>query len=264
MARIAYTAVLIALLNILVGCQSVNSGTSRLVPERSKLYGSTTEVRVDRAGEADIVEQLAINREAYRLGLDSLVKHYSKVGDNEKFKWAKRELDALDAIPQYKYILEAEVAGPNLKASISIPEANVLFEDGKQLQREAQSLLIITNNDFLRLALDRYDLLIKRFPTSDKIDDAAYEAGQIYESFRDYSIALLYYQRAYEWDPDTIHPARFRAARILDKRLHRYDEALELYKMAVKEEGMYGEHDHWRRFAEQRIVDLYGTGDVEK
>jgi len=264
MARIVCTAVLIALLTVLVGCQSADSGRGHLVPARSRMYSSAGKIDIARTGETDIVEQIAVNRQAYRLGLESLVKYYTKVGDNMKFQWAKKELAELDAIPQYKYITEAEVAGPNLKASTSIPEADQLYEDGKRLQREANMLLVVKDNDLLRLALDKYDQLIRKYPSSDKIDDAAYEAGQIYEYFKDYSIALLYYQRAYQWDPDTIHPARFRAARILDKRLHRYAEALELYRQAIKEEGMYGRYSQWREFAEQRIIDLYATEGEDK
>jgi tetratricopeptide (TPR) repeat protein len=105
----------------------------------------------------------------------------------------------------------------------------------------------------LRLALDKYNQLIKKYPTSDKIDDAAFRAGGIYEYFKDYTIALLYYQRAYQWDPDTIHPARFKAAYILDKRLHRRAEALELYQQVAKKKGQHGKY---KVFAENRIREL--------
>jgi tetratricopeptide (TPR) repeat protein len=178
-----------------------------------------------------------------------------------KLNWAKDELSSLDSIPQYKYIIEAESAGANLRASTSIPEADEIYQDALELHRQAGALLVIKDNDLLRLAADKYDRLIKRFPSSDKIDDAAYKAGEICEYFKDYSIALLYYKRAYQWDPGTIHPARFRAARILDKRLHRYAEALKLYQEAIKTEGAYERYRKWTEFAEQRIIALYAIGE---
>ena len=95
--------------------------------------------------------------------------------------------------------------------------------------------------------------LIRRHPSSNKIGDAAFRAGGIYEYFKDYTIALLYHQRTYQWDPETIHPARFRAAFILDKRLHRRAEALEVYQQAVKKESRY---EIWKEFAEKRIREL--------
>jgi tetratricopeptide (TPR) repeat protein len=109
------------------------------------------------------------------------------------------------------------------------------------------------------LALEKYNRLIRQYPSSDKIDDAACKAGEIYEYFQDYSIALLYYKRSYQWDPDTTQPARFRSARILDKRLHRNAEALELYREAINTEGRYGQLRMWKEYAEKRIKALYKT-----
>jgi len=261
MARIVLTAVVIVLLNVLVGCQSVDSGRGQLMPARTRTsIGAPGVVSVVDAGETDFVEQIAVNRQAYRQGLQLLVGYYTRIGNNMKLNWAKDELSALDSIPQYKYIIDAEAAGANLRASTSIPEADETYQDALDLQKEAGALLVVKNEELLRLAVDKYNRVIKNFPSSDKIDDAAYKAGEIYEHFQDYSIALLYYKRAYQWDPGTIHPARFRAARILDKRLHRYAEALELYREAIKTEGAYERHRKWTEFAEQRILALYSVG----
>ncbi len=261
MARIVLTAVVIVLLNVLVGCQGVDSGRGQLMPARTRTsIGAPGVVSVVDAGETDFVEQIAINRQAYRQGLQLLVGYYTRIGNNMKLNWAKDELEALDSIPQYKYIIEAEAAGASLRASNSVPAADEVYQDALDLQKEAGALLVVKNEELLRLAVDKYNRLIKQYPSSDKIDDAAYKAGEIYEHFQDYSIALLYYKRAYQWDPGTIHPARFRAARILDKRLHRYDEALALYREAIKTEGAYGRHRKWTEFAEQRILALYSVG----
>ena len=262
MARIVLTALVIVLLNVLVGCQGVDSGRGQLMAARArKSLGTAGVVNIDKAGETDFVEQIAVNRQAYRQGLESLIRYYTKTGNNMKFKWAKDELAALDSIPQYKYIVEAEAAGANLRASSSIPEADDLYADALQLIKDAG--VILRNNDLLRLALDKFDRLIRQHPSSNKIDDAAFKAGEIHEYFQDYSIALLYYKRAYGWDPDTIHPARFRSARILDK-LHRNAEALALYREAIKTEGKRAKYRIWKKYAEKRIKALYRTeGDID-
>jgi len=257
MARIVSTIALIVLFNAVAGCQRGDSGRGQIMPARTKTaLGAAPVVQVAQATEVDIVEQVAVNRQAYRQGLELLVEYYTRSGNNMKLQWAKNELAKLNAIPQYKYIIEAEVAGPNLKASTSIPEADELYRDGLQLQRRAGPLPAFKNAELLRLALDKYNQLIKQHPTSDKIDDAAYQAGGIYEYFKDYSIAVLYYKRAYQWDAETIYPAKFKAAFILDKRLHRRAEALELYKQAVKEIKREGQHQEWKEFAEKRIREL--------
>jgi tetratricopeptide (TPR) repeat protein len=159
-------------------------------------------------------------------------------------------------MPKYNYIIEANVAPANLKVSASIPEADDIYYDALQLDKDAGVLPLFKNENQLRLALEKYNELIQKHPSSDKIDDAAYKAGVIYEYFKDYTIALLYYKRAYQWDPDTIYPARFSAARVLDKNLHRNDEALQLYQQAVKTEGQFEKYREWKEFAERRIREL--------
>jgi tetratricopeptide (TPR) repeat protein len=255
MAKAILTVLVIVLLNILVGCLKVDSGRAQLMPPRPKEPpGAAPVAKVAKAGEVDIVEQMAVSRRAYQQGLESLVEHYMNTGNNMKLQWAKKELAALDAIPQYNYIIEASLAGPNLKATTSIPEADDLYMEAVLLEEKAKGLIVIVDENLLRLALDKYNQLVKKYPSSDKIDDAAYRAAGIHEHFRDYTIAALYYQRASQWDPEaTYASALFKAAYILDKRLHRRDEALELYRQAVENENL--SYNYWT-FAEKRITEL--------
>jgi tetratricopeptide (TPR) repeat protein len=162
---------------------------------------------------------------------------------------------------KFDYILSPEITMPNRKPVASIPDADRLYRDAEEFEDQAGlipglDLPILKDENSLRLALTRYNQLIKNHPSSDKIDDAAYRAGVIYEYFKDYSIALLYYQSAFEWDPDGLYPARFRAARLLDKHLYRKDEALQLYQQALKTEGRYERYREWREYAEKRIREL--------
>jgi tetratricopeptide (TPR) repeat protein len=257
MLRMIITISMIILLNVAPGCRTTETGRGQLMPDRTKTsLGSAGVFEVAGTSESDIVEQIAVHRQAYRQGLKLLIEHYKRMGNNRKLEWAEKELKAFDAIPQYKYIIDAEVAGPNLRASTSIPVADELYMDAVELHNQGDRLPLLKDADLLRIALDRYNQLIRKYPSSDKIDDAAYKGGQIYEYFRDYTIALTYYQRAYQWDPATIYPARFKAAYILDKRLHRRNEALKLYQEAIRKESRYEE---WKEFAENRIRELTGT-----
>lgn len=261
MARIILTVLLIVLLNVLAGCHGVDSGESQLMPAYTKQSPGAASVSIANAGEIDIIEQIAINRQAYRQGLESLVEYYNRTGNNMKLVWAKNELKNLNGIPQYNYIIEASVAGPNLKAKISITEADYMYREALRTEKKAKELIIITNEDMLRVALDKYNQLIRKHPPSDKIDDAAYRAAGIYEYFKDYTIAILYYQRAYQWAPDTIHPAKFKAAYILDKRLHRRAEALELYQQVVKDKNI---SKNYREFAQKRITEFTRSDEAEQ
>ena len=252
MVRTILTVLLIVLLNVLVGCHAVDSGASQLIPPRMKAAS------VVKASEADIVEQMTISRRAYRQSLESLMDRYEKTGNNMKFGWAKNELKKLDKMPQYNYIIEAIVAGPNLKASTSVVEAELMYIKALQLEKKARKLIVIIDENLLRLALDAYNQLIKKHPSSDRIDDAAFKAARIYGHFKDYTIALLYYQRTYQWNPETIYPARFKAAYILDRHLHRRAEALELYQQAVKAKRISGKR---KEFAEKRINELTKSGE---
>jgi len=253
MLRTVVTIAAAAMLAMLVGCES-NQGRGQLMPTRANvLSGSEGVSDVIKSSETDIVEQMVVNRQGYRRGLELLIQHYASVGNNQKLGWARKEMEALDRMPQYKFIIEAEIAGENLRPTRSMPEADALYNTAVEIQRQAEPLIVIKDDALLRVALDKYNQLIAKYPSSDKIDDAAYRAAGIYEYFKDYSIALLYYKRTYQWNPETENPARFHTAFILDKQLHSKSEALELYQEAMKKESR---HEEWKTFGEKRIKEL--------
>ena len=254
MKRTFLAVLLIISLCILVGCNESNSGEAQLIPHEEKMaLGPANPSLMSSAEEIDLVEQMASHREAYRQGLASLRDYYKKTGNNMKYLWADRELEDLNSRTQYNYLIEANMAGPDIKATKSIPAANKLFAEGKALEDEATTLGVIKNSDGLRLALDKYNELIRRYPGSDKMDDAAFGAAQIYNHFKDFSIALLYYQRTYQWNPKTQYPAKFKAAYLLDRYMHRRSEALALYEQVMKDPKAKSTH---RSFAEQRYKEM--------
>lgn len=253
MKRVGLTLLIVVLMNLLVGCGAVDSGKSQLLPKTA-----VAAPKLAAAGETDIIEQLVANRRAYRQELEQLVRHYVDAGNNMKLNWAQKELAGLDAIRQYNYIIEASVAGPDLKATTEVPEAGYLYTEALGTEKKARELVVIVDENLLRVALDKYNKLIKKHPSSTRIADAAFRAAGIYEHFRDYSLAVLYYKRVYQWKPDTAHPAMFRAAFILDKKLHRRQEALEMYQNAMKATGT-DKHQTWREYTQKRIDKLTGA-----
>lgn len=258
MARITCIAFLVVMLNLMVGCNESNTGKGQMIAPVAKSAMAPMLEAAD-ADEVDLVEGMATHRKAYRQALETLVSHYESMGNYMKFKWAEKELQAFDEMPQYKYIIEAAVAGPDLRASATIPEADELYNEAEELYKEAKKLLVLKDKDLLYLALDRYNQVFRKYPTSDKIDDAAFQAGAIYEYFKDWSIAALYYQRTYQWDPATPHIARYKRAYILDNKLSNKAEALELYKEALEKDVVEGRYEVWKAYAERRVAALSKT-----
>jgi tetratricopeptide (TPR) repeat protein len=265
MTRIVTTAAVILLLTLFVGCEA-NTGTSQRLPDRSKPYMSEPNRPLalpTSADEIDLVEKMASNRQAYQRSLQALVQYYESAGNHDKVGWAKEELTALDRIPQYQYIIEAQVMPASLKATERIPAADQLYGEAEKLYKDAGVIPVTAFKDveMLRAALRKYGELVSRYPTSDKIDDAAFKMGRIHEGLGDYTIALGFYQRAYQWDPATPYPARFRAADILDKKLHRRAEALLVYQEAIVKEAQFTD---LRLTAERRVQELNTSKDAPK
>jgi tetratricopeptide (TPR) repeat protein len=260
MARVFLTVAVIVTLNVLVGCTTVDSGRGTQRPVRTGAWSGQPPMVAD-AGETDVVEKVAVAREAYRHALMQLAQYYRNSGNHMKLGWAEKELSALNTMAQYNYIIEATVAGPELKATADIIQADQLYQEGLAAEKKAG---ILKNETQLRIALDRYNELIRKYPTSDKIDEAAYQAAQIYEHFKDYTIALVYYQRTYQWDPHTPYPALFHEAYILDQHLHERAKALDVYQKALESLTMDQEHHNWRKYAEKRVAELTKTGEGAK
>jgi TolA-binding protein len=260
MTRMLTTAAVILILTAALGC-STDTGRSVILPQRtSMITGAPSDPPTATAStstEIDLVEQMTTQRHAYRQGLESLIQFYDTAGNHEKTTWARQELQALDRIPMYRYILAADLPA-SLKATERIPAADQLFEEARKLDRDAGVLPVLKDEEYLRAALDKYNQLVRDYPSSDKIDDAAFRMGEIHEYFKDYTLALSCYQRAYQWDPSTPLPARFKAAAVLDRKLYRRAEALQLYQEAIIKEG---QHTMDRINAERRVKELTTSSD---
>lgn len=249
------------LLNVLTGCFELPEEKTHLIPaEEAK--PAPAPAALAEPGEIDIVEELAAHRQAYRQALALLVDYYSRSGDHTKMTWARREHKCLTAVPQYRYLLEAEFAGPDLRATTSIPQADELYDDAMSSYKKARGLVIFVDEKQLGIALDKLNQLITKYPSSDKIDDAAFTAAEIYRHFKDYSIAAVYYNRVHQWDPQTTYPSRFKTAYILDWYLKQRSAALPLYQQAMEKEMV--EYPQYREFVAGRINELAGPQQAEE
>jgi tetratricopeptide (TPR) repeat protein len=215
-------------------------------------------VDISKSNEKDLAAQMAVSRQAYKRGMELLVDHYTKSGNSMKLAWAKKELNALNSMPQYDYIIEATMAGPGLKPTKSLSDADSLYAEAVRFEEQASPLKVVKDEGLLRIALDKYNQLISKYPNSDKIDDAAFRAAGIYEYLKDYTIAVQYYQRTFQWDPQTAYPARYKAAYLLDTKLGRRAEALQLYQEALSKITKSSEHVLWVEYAEERVKELSG------
>lgn len=214
--------------------------------------------------EVTLAEEVMAKRDAYLKELEKIQSFYEQAGNQLKLEWVQKELKWLSAAPRYRYILQAEVAGDTLVATVNIPKATALYNEGMELYNKAylspvlfgppKTVIFGASKKKLRLALSKFNELIQEYPTSDKIDDAAYMCGKIHEYHKDYSIAVLYYKRCFQWNPDTSSAPRYKAAKLLDYQLRKRDEALNLYRESLLKE--VSTHENYREEIQNRINAL--------
>ena len=206
------------------------------------------------SSETDIVESLVADRQIYRQSLETLVVLFHQAKDVGRWIKAKRELKGLISANQYLYLRDADTPGHELKPSDRIKAADELLLLGRELKKEAGPSGVIRYKN--QLALETFRRLISDYPSSDKIDDAAFELGEIYyRNLRDYRRAIRWYECVLAWDPNTQLPANYRIAKIYDKKLGNLLTALNYYLRAQQTAA----HDSAeRRDIESRIRKLSG------
>jgi tetratricopeptide (TPR) repeat protein len=204
--------------------------------------------------DVELVERLMASRHDYQLALENLRKHYLVVGDVERARWAEEELVHFHRIGKQAFRLELDVPPPTLQAAYNIPEANDLYRRAMTYKDKGWGNDYVDNQ---RRAEILFQQLLTNYPQSDKIDDSAYQLGEIYESktYKQYRRAAVYYERCFQWNPNTQFDARLRAARIYDKALNERGHAVELYRDVISHET-----DPKRiQEAQKRLVELSGT-----
>ena len=186
-----------------------------------------------------LVETLESARAKYEQTLNQLIDLYQVNGDMYRMKLAQKELEALKNAPKGNYMVAAE-AMTQAQPTKSIPEADQLLQEGNRLKdlREGD---VKANK---KQALAKYMELITRYPESDKIDEASYQAAWILDwDINDWRPAMLYYVKCYEWNPVTKTDARIRAAWVAYIHLRDYKKAKELFAVARDHGFTQGERD---------------------
>ena len=125
-----------------------------------------------------------------------------------------------------------DVPPPTLQANYNIPEANDLYRRAMLYKDRGWGTDYIDNQRRAELLLQQ---LLTSHPQSDKIGDAAYQLGDLYQSkaYLQYRRAALYFERCFQWHPTTHLDARLRAARLYDRNLIKRERARELYQEVI-------------------------------
>lgn len=187
--------------------------------------------RGDKAATSDLkmVRDLMDSRTRYQTMLEQLRAYYLTAGDVERARWAEDELRQYHRIPKQAFRLDLEVQAPTLKAAVNVPEANELYRRALAYKDRGWGNDYVDNQHRAELLLQQ---LLNNYPQSDKIGDAAYQLGDIYESrvYKQYRRAASYFERTFQWNPTTQLDARLRAARLYDRNLIERKRARELYQ----------------------------------
>jgi len=230
---------------------SAGCKTDALWADRQKVDGPVTDrdspqgielpdIRIADAREVDLVEEVLTHRAMYHRNLRLLHDYYRDHGCEQKRIWAETELAGIERIQPFKYLLAAEVPAADLRPVDSIAEADAMYQRALELMKEGgHGTPVVYREDLMLQALSVFVEMIRKYPSSDKIDDAAFYCGEIHKEYlKDQEpIAVRWYERACTWDPETPHNARFQAAVTCDFRLHDRARALEFYRQVLEVEN---------------------------
>jgi TolA-binding protein len=230
-------------------CGGVFPGTGKFCADCVRILDTQ---RNQAARELVYVENVVKARQQYEKALDELIDYYQKEGDRPKEEDARRERQDFANAKKYDYVFLADLVSPDLSPKRDIGEANTLYADGLRAFNERVYFWNGRSDKYERAAR-KFEDLIRRFPESDKIDDAAYHLGRCYEAggtTQDYRRAIVWYQRAYQWNPRTEFDPRFRIAEVYEDGLHERDRAIAFYTLEVRDGG-----DSSRAAKAQRRID---------
>jgi tetratricopeptide (TPR) repeat protein len=218
------------------------------------------------AGEVDLVEGMSGHRVAYMAYLEAMVAYYTRAGEYMKQVSAERELRDFSNGRKFVYLMSADLPPSSVtQPKEKIAEADALFRDGLNYFNKGRIVGIpgAYSPDQMRMAFQKFDTLIRQYPTSDRVAEAFFYAGFILKEYLKQDLqAIEYLKRAYVADPKLQQPAHYERAVVLDYRLGRRDEALEEYRKVLEFEAGYP--TIWSKsnsdFATKRIRELTEGG----
>ena len=159
--------------------------------------------------DVEMVEKVLAARRDYQVSLEALRAHYISVQDTERERWTEDELREFHRINKQAYNLDLDVPPPTLKAEKNIPEANELYKRAMTFKEKGWGGDYVDNQ---RRAELLFQQILTSYPESDKIDDAAYRLAELYEgkAYKQYRRAAVYYERCFQWNPNSQFDARLR------------------------------------------------------
>ncbi len=234
---------------ILVGLAAITFVAAQ-VPDPPSNSGQRSNAAVS---DIELVERVLAGRREYQRSLEQLRSYYLSQGDVERARWAEDELRQYHRINKYAYRLELDVPPPTLQAAQNIPEANELYRRALTYKDKGWGSDYLDNQRRAEILLQQ---LLTNYPTSNKIGDAAYQLGDMYEgkSYKQYRRAAQYFERSFQWNPNTQFDARLRAARIYDRHLMERGRAIELYREVSSHET----DSKQLQEARKRLLELSG------
>ncbi len=184
-----------------------------------------------------LVEYVVEARKAYKASMRDLLAAYRKQGSGQKAEIIARVIERLDPVRTYMYYFSAEAPGKNLKPIKVIPAAEQLYAEAYTIYKNNSRIPAIASYKQQRKALAKFLELVERFPESTKSPLSAFYIAHIYrEYFNENVRAVMWYERAWQWNPDIQIGARYQAAVVYDLRLHNFSRARQLYKDVLRYE----------------------------
>jgi hypothetical protein len=172
----------------------------------------------------------------------------------ERSRWAEDELKEYHLIAKQAYRLDLDVPPPTLQGHQNMPEANKIYQRAMSYKNRGYGKEYLFNQ---RRAELLFQQILSQYPQCDKIGDAAFQLGEIYESsaYKQYRRAAMYYERCFQWHQHTHFDARLRAARIYDRQLLERGRAIDLYKEVKNHETDPKQIEE----ADKRLAELNGS-----
>jgi tetratricopeptide (TPR) repeat protein len=197
--------------------------------------------------EEQLIHAVTVSRKNYRETLGELRQYYQETGNQLRLQKTRRELDALDKVPQPLYTDEGL---GNVRTGVilrDIEDANTLFNDAMMYKKSF-------SKENRTTAIKRLEKLMATYPDSDKVGDAAFEIAEIYAGsyFHDYESAAKYYIKSYQLNPYIKQPALLSAAETYDKMLADHERAKAIYQQAA----LYSPDAKSRKKAQARLSVL--------
>ena len=209
------------------------------------------------ANEALLVEYVVGARRAYLKAVDSLMSVYQGDQDRNGIKRVQSVLDAFNPVHTYLYYLTAEIPSPRLRGLKRMIPATEAFDEALTIYKSATKPWVIGRASTVKhaAALKAFRRIIEKYPESNKISRCAFFIAEINRTYDEYERAAMWYDRSWQWNPQTPDPARYRAATLYDFKLKNPRKALAYYQMVVQFETNYDNLE----YARKRIRALGGN-----